>query len=63
MVEVEKCNKVLFKYSHNWPHGYTMEKPEKGNRWRELALLTLCPFGSMIPVKMWYSYNNLYEGK
>lgn len=63
MVEVEKYNKVVLKYSHNWPHQYAIEKSEKGGRWREPALLTLFPFGSMTPVKMWHSYNNLYEGK
>lgn len=52
MIEVEKYNKVLFKYSHNWPSQYAMEKPEKRGKWRELALLILFPFGSMIPVKM-----------
>lgn len=62
-VEVEKYNKVLLKYSQNWPHQYAMEKPEQGGRWKELVLLTLFPFGSMIRVKMWHSYNNLYESK
>lgn len=54
MVEVEKYNKVLLKYSHNCPHQYAKEKSEKEGKWRELALLTLFPFGSMIPVTMWH---------